>query len=165
MTETTDVGEKRERLLSLALAVLLVALLATAGVLWWRQREDDPTAAALSSARTAATTFFDLDHTTIEDDLDAMAALTTGSFAESYGEEREKLAEQVTTKKLVITSEIPEQGTAVEYLHDDDAQVLVAVDATTTDESGAAETAHYRIRVVLSQVEDAWLVSGLEQVG
>jgi len=160
----TDAQRSRERLLTLALAVLLVVLLATAGVLWWRQR-DDPTAAVVTSARTAAETFFDLDHASIDDDLDAMAALATGDFASAYGKERERLAEQVRSKKLVITAQVPESGTAVEYLHDDDAQVLVAVAATTTGQGGAAQTARYRMRVVLVHTDGRWLVSDLEQVG
>ncbi|MBS4752218.1 hypothetical protein KG112_05275 [Nocardioides sp. zg-ZUI104] len=158
-------ADRRERHLSLALAVLLVALVATAGVLWWRQRDDDRTAAVLTSARSAAETFFALDHASIEADLDAMAELATGDFAKAYATERERLAEQVRTKKLTITPSIPESGAAVEYLHDDDAQVLVAVDATTTAESGAAQTAHYRMRVVLAETDGRWLVSALEQVG
>ncbi|TWH02707.1 hypothetical protein L615_001300000710 [Nocardioides sp. J9] len=161
----TDRREQRDKVVSLGLAVVLAALLVAAGWLWWSQRDDGSPAGALSSARTAVTTFFDMDHETIEEDLDAMAALSTGEFAKAYGAEREKLAEQVTTKELVITSTIVEQGTAVEYLHEDHAQVLVAVDATTEDSGGAAETAHYRMRVVLDRTDDTWLVSGLEQVG
>lgn len=164
--QAAQADESRERRMALLLAVVLVALLAAAATLWWRQRaDDDPTAAVLHRAQTAATTFFTLDHATIERDLDAMAELSTGDFADDYAEEREKLADQVKRKQLSVTATVVERGTAVEYLHEDDAQVLVAIDATTSDSAGAAETSHYRIRVMLDRVDDGWLVAGLEQVG
>lgn len=153
------------------LAVVLVGVLGTAGVLWWTERaEDDATPEVLTAARTAATTFFTLDHTTIEDDLDAMAALSTGEFARTYAAEREDLARQVTSKELSITATVADAGAAVEQLRDDDATVLVAVDATTTSggtEVGAegGDEARYRLRVTLALVDDAWLVTDLGQVG
>lgn len=158
-------ADRRHRVWVIGLAVLLVALLATSAVLWQRQRDDDRSPAVLSSATTAVTTFFSLDHSTIEQDLDAMAALTTGDFAKAYGEQRDALAEQVTTKQLVVSATVLDDAVALEYVHEDDAQVLVAVDTTTTDEQGAASVDHYRMRVVLVRSDDAWKVSDLEQIG
>lgn len=165
MTDEPTAADRRRRPLVIGLAALLVALLTTSALLWQRQRDDDRSPAVLSSATTAVTTFFSLDHARIEQDLDAMAALTTGDFAAAYGEQRDALAEQVTTKQLVVSAKVLDGGVAMEYLHDDDAQVLVAVDTTTTDSQGASTVDHYRMRVVLLRTEDAWKVSDLEQIG
>ncbi len=148
------------------LATLVVIALGISVVVWWQQRvDDDPTAAVLSSARTAAATFFDLDHATIEEDLDAMAALSTGAFADDYAAERESLAQNVIAKSLTVSATIDDEGTALESLDGEQAQVLVAVDATTTAPHGGEETTQYRIRVALTHENDAWLVTSLAEVG
>ncbi|MGB0243479.1 MAG: hypothetical protein ACPGCP_00370 [Candidatus Nanopelagicales bacterium] len=65
----------------------------------------------------------------------------------------------------MVTAKVPEDGVAVEYFHQDDAQFLVAVDVTTVMKTRAAEEARYRARIKLTRVDGSWRVSGVEQVG
>lgn len=146
------------------LGVVLVALLATSGVLWWQDRDhlDD---GAVAVAREEASNFFSLDHRTAQKDVDRVLSLATGTFKKEYAAKADEVVAGVKKKRLVVDATVPEQGSAVEYLHGDRAQVLVAVDVTTTLASGTPEESHYRTRVKLSRVDGVWLVSGLEQVG
>jgi len=147
------------------LAVALVVVLALGGWLWWQDRETDQAPAVLSQARVAAEAFFTLDWTDVDHDIDRMLALSTGSFRSSYRSQRTSLAQGVEAKKVTISSTVPDSGTALEYLSGHDAQVLVAVNATTRLASGGTESTSYRTRVRLTLVGKRWLVSGLEQVG
>lgn len=152
------------RLLTGGLLLALVALLATSAHLWRDRRAADDPAGAVTAARLAASAFFTLDHRDVEADLDRMLELTTGEFRTSYAEQRDALAAGVEEKGLVVTAEVPESGVAVEFFDGSTAEVLVAVD-TTTEAGGASEEQRYRTRVSLTRVDDAWLVSGVEQVG
>lgn len=155
------------RALPAALAVVLVALLGASAWLWYDGRESDRSAAASTTARTAASTFFTLDAADVDATVDAMLALSTGEFRTDYEAQRDRLVEEVESKGLKVTADVPDNGAALEFLDGDRAQVLVAVDATTTLPDGGTETNNYRVRVRLSWVDDeaAWRVSGLEQVG
>lgn len=147
------------------LALVLVALLVTAGWLAYDARERDRSAAAASVGREAATTFFTLDPADVDSSIDRLLDLSTGQFRSDYAEQRDALIEQVRSKGISVTATVPEQGLALEHLTRTRSQVLVAVDTTTSLPDGSAETDNYRVRVLLSLVDDRWLVSGLEQVG
>lgn len=155
------------RALPAALAAVLVALLAASSWLWYDGRVPDRSAAASTTGRTAASTFFTLDADDVDATVDAMLELSTGEFRTDYEAQRDRLVEEVESKGLKVSADVPDDGTALEFLDGDRAQVLVAVDATTTLPDGSTETNNYRVRVRLSWVDDAdaWLVSGLEQVG
>lgn len=155
------------RALPAALAVMLVALLGASAWLWYDGRGSDRSAAASTTARTAASTFFTLDAADVNATVDAMLALSTGEFRTDYEAQRDRLVEEVESKGLKVSAAVPDNGAALEFLDGDRAQVLVAVDATTTLPDGGTETNNYRVRVRLSWVDDeaAWRVSGLEQVG
>lgn len=156
-------GSRRVWLLPAALALVLVGLLATTGVLLL-DRRTTIAGGAPEVARDAAITFFSLDYRHAEDDVAAMLELATGDFATEYADQRDGFVSTLTRKKLVVTASVPEDGVAVEYAAADSAQVLVAVDVTTTTPSGEQADARYRTRIELSRVHDSWLVSGLEQV-
>lgn len=163
MTEASDKTERRW-LLPTALAVVLMALLATSAVLWQRQRVglDE---GAVAVAREQARNFFSLDYRHADADVDRVLSLATGDFKKQYAAKKDEVAAGVEKKKLVVTATIPDDGSAVEYLHQNRAQVLVAVDVTTKAGGGAAEAARYRTRIELTRVDDSWLVSGVNQVG
>ncbi len=177
----------RTRLLVGVLAVLLVAVVATAvvllldrrpdragtpdlarpadvGVAGWDDPPADDAVAAVVAARRATTTYFTVDHRTAARDLDAMRALGTDAFAESYDGDAGALARRVTRARLRLTAALVPDGTATEYLTADLARVLVAVDVTTTAPSGR-RTAPYRTRVALDLVDGEWLVASLAEVG
>lgn len=147
------------RLVPMLLVAALVALLATSLVLWLGERRSLDDGAAVV-ARQEAMNFFSLDYRNAYEDLDAVLALATGDFKAEYAAQRDKLAESLAAQKVVMTAEVPENGTAIEFQADLRAAVLVAVDVT----SGSA-TSRYRARLHLTKVDNRWLVSGIDQVG
>lgn len=159
-----------------ALAVVVALLVVAAGAGWWwteRSGDDEAAppserAAVLTVARQVATNFFMLDHASIDDDIAAVSALATGDFAEAYAQQAPALKADVTKRELVVTAQLPEDGTAVESLADDVASVLVSVDATSTpgkgSDAGKSQLTLYRVRVTLTRTDGAWLASRLDQV-
>lgn len=142
-----------------ALIVVLMALLAASAVLWFGQRSSLDEGAT-ATARQETLNFFGLDYLHADKDLDAVIALATGSFKSEFAAQRDVLKASLVAKKVEMTADLPENGTAVEFESDSEAQVLVAVDVTTN-----GVTNRYRARVELDKVDGEWLVSGMEQVG
>lgn len=175
------VPPRRPRLLVGLLSVLLVVVVATSLILVHdrrgaaaieAQRPADIGAArwtensagrAVVAARTAATTYFTLDHTRIKADMDAMRRLGTPDFVDLYDARSQALAARIADDRLVLTAELPRDGTATEYLVTDRAQVLVSVDVTTTRGESARVT-RYRTRISLDLVDGTWLVESLDEV-
>ncbi|MFL6174777.1 MAG: hypothetical protein ACJ716_17945 [Marmoricola sp.] len=145
------------------LAVLVLALLATAFVLRPAGRDVDP--GMLVAARQETKNFFSLDYRTASADVDQVLALSTGKFKREYSSRRKEVIDGVTGKKLVVSASIPRDGAAVELVDGDHGRVLVAVDVTTTPSGAAATTNRYRARILLTRVDGRWLVSDLNQVG
>lgn len=153
----------RPRNVITALAAALVVLLAASGWLWWGQRTDFDHG-AIVTARQQAINFFSLDHRYIDEDIDRILANSTGDFKQQYKQESERVKQGIAGNKLIVSAEVPDGATAVEYQHGDAAEVLVAVNAKTKSQS-EAETNRYRVRVTLRRVDGQWLVSGINQVG
>lgn len=148
-----------------ALSAALVALVVL--TVRWHAESDGPALddAPTARAREAAEDFFDLDHRTLEKDVERFLTLATSRFAEEYRTESADLRAAVEQRRLTMTPAVPRDGTALEYLGADAAQVLVGVDVTTTARDGRSQDARYRVRVRLERVEGEWRVAGLEQVG
>ncbi len=146
------------------LVAALVALLGTSAYLW-QERRAELDQGAVEVARQHAESFFSLDHRDPDNSIDAMLALSTDEFQEKYEARRDQMVAQLEQKQVVATASVPEDGAAVEYLHGDRAEVLVAVDVTTASRSQGSETQRYRARVELSRVDGEWLVSAINQVG
>jgi Mce-associated membrane protein len=151
-------------LLPAVLGVLIVALLGTSLWLWRRSTPagDDAPAAV---ARAAAQNFFTLSYLHPDADLDRVLSLATDPFKTRYSAQRDAVAKGLVEKKLTLTAQVPDNGTALEYRNGDSAQVLVAVDATTATAAGNRETNRYRVRVRLARSVAGWLVADLTQVG
>ncbi len=148
---------------ALAVAVVVVGLAALD-----RTRDDEPAGLAdvpVEVAQDAARNFFTLDHRTLDDDIDRVLAMATGDFLEQYESQSADLRETVAEKLLAISATVPEIGTAVEHVADDEVWVLVPVDVHTEQDGAPTEDVRYRTRVVLTRADDGWLVSRLEQVG
>lgn len=154
------------RVLPVGLAVLLPILVGISGWSWWSDG-DSIDHEVTATARQQAINFFSLDHRTIDEDLDQVVELATGSFKEEYMAERERVKQGVAEHALVVSAEVPDNATAIEYQHGDRARVLVAVDATTegTKDEAESETNRYRVRMTLERADDRWLVSNIDQVG
>ena len=146
------------------LAVLVLGLLGTSGVIWSnRGRDTDP--GMLVAAQLQAKNFFSLDYRHAEKDVDRVLALATGKFKREYAARSKEVVDGVTEKKLVVTATIPEDGAAVELVDGDHGRVLVAVDVSTAPVGGASTQNRYRTRIFLTKVHGRWLVSDLTQVG
>jgi Mce-associated membrane protein len=166
-TPDPEGGSIRHLLIPATLVIVLVALVATSAVLWLR-RPSGVDQGPLVAAQQEAVNFFSLDYRHAEQDIDRVLAQATGTFKEQYAAKRSSLSQQIVAGKLAMTATVPEDGAAIEYLHDDRAQVLVAVDVTTkVGAKGAkgSEQSRYRTRVGLSRVGDTWLINAVNQVG
>lgn len=185
LQETEETGESvgwTYWLLPAVLVLLLVALAATSVVLLRDRREalpaevavqpadigsgvigDTPAQQAVARARLAARSYFTLDHTTIEADMERFRALGTPAFVEEYDRLMRSLSRQVVSRQLRLEAFLPETGVATEYLSGNAAQLLVSVDVTTS-RGVQSRTAPYRTRVVLQRVDDQWMVAGVEEV-
>ena len=124
---------------------------------------EDSAGRAVEAARTAATTYFTIDHRRLEADMEAMRELGTPEFVEEYDAGAQSLADRITEQELVLTAELPRDGTATEYLVTDRAIVLVSIDVTTA-RAGTEGSTRYRTRVSLDLVDGRWLVAALDEV-
>lgn len=154
----------RSRWTTMALGVA-VAGTVTANLVVWHAKHRTSETGALAVARQEALNFFTLDYRHVHQDTSDVLALATGSFSDTYAAQRATIETGVTSKKLAVSAAVPEDAVAVEYLHGDTAQVLVAVDTTTTLPTGASDAARYRTRLVLQKAHGTWRVSQFNQVG
>ncbi|KAA1427812.1 hypothetical protein [Nocardioides antri] len=145
-----------------ALALVLMLLLASSGLVWWRGLPPDSSAPS-AVAREEAENFFTLHHESVQDDVDKVLALAVGDFKSEYAARREEIVKHVRARKLEVAATIPENGVAVEYLSESEARILVAVDVSSRSEDGV-EDQRFRCRLTLRKVDDSWLVAELEQV-
>lgn len=148
---------------AILLGLLLAGLVGSCVVVWLQDRRSDDRA-ALAVAREGAQSFFSLDHRQVEQDVDAVLALATGTFRDEYSAKREAVIADVRKRQVVVTATIPEDGAALEFLGANDAQVLVSVDVRSQSAEDVQDS-RFRTRMTLQKVEGEWLVSGVEQVG
>lgn len=147
------------------LALALVLLVAANVVVRIRATNGEDGKAARVVAQQAVTGFFSLDHADPGKDVDAVVALSTGTFKKEYAAKRSDIVESVTKNEMVVKATVPGDGAALEYLSRTSARVLVAVDVHSTSK-GESSDSRYRTRVRLTKQDDgAWKVSGLEQIG
>lgn len=164
MSSRTNLS-RSARFVPAALAVVLAALVATSAWLWWDKRPDVDHSVTAAAGQQAVN-FFSLDHRHIEADLDRVLALATGEFKQQYAQQRDRIAEGVRHRKVTVTAAVPDNGVALEYQRGDDAQVLVAIDATTKQaKAKKSKTNRYRVRLTMRRVDSEWLVSEINQAG
>lgn len=167
---------KRPWFVPTVLGVVLVALLVTSAVLWVGREDavdrDDavgsPGAASLGmvvAAKQGAISFFSLDYRRVQADVDEVIAQATGDFKTQYAEQSDGVVADVTKQKLVTEAAVPPDGVAVEYAHQDEGQVLVAVDVTKTQGSSEPGVQRNRARITMARVAGVWLVSNIQEVG
>lgn len=154
----------RRTIVTGVLALALVLLVGANVLVRLHADHRDDGHAARVVAQQAATDFFSLSYRHPAADVDAVLALSTGSFKKQYAAKRSDIVASVKKSQLVVKADVPADGAALEYLSKKSAQVLVAVDVSSKSKSDASD-ARYRTRVKLQKKSDAWLVSGLEQVG
>lgn len=152
-----------------ALAVVLVALLAAAGLLVTsRASVDDGLTTAqrnvAEAARTEALAFLTVDHDDMDPLIDAVLAGATGDFKEQYESQRAMLTSEAERTEATSTGEVVSLG--VGSVDDTSADVVVAANSTVTNTSTGSEpqVRYYRLRLVLVREGDRWLTSNLEFV-
>jgi hypothetical protein len=153
----------REQRLAAALAGSLVVLLAVAAVSW-RLDDDESSADVVSVAREQAANIFRLDYREAEQGTDRVLEVATGAFKEEYAAQTDARAADAQERKLVVSARVPEDGAAIEFLGDERAQVLLAIDVETTANGKATPGGHYRARFELTEVDGDWLVSEVSEV-
>lgn len=142
-----------------ALLLALVALTATVVLLGLQVRADSARErqerAALSAAREAATALTSLSHRTTDDDVDRVLAAATGELAQQFRDSRDRLRTLLGSRRSISSGTVLEAGLA--ELTDDDAVVLLAVNASVTDaDSATPRLQRYRITMTMARVGDRW---------
>ncbi|WP_370247389.1 hypothetical protein [Nocardioides sp.] len=169
-----DVPEKDgvPRAVSVLLVLLLAGLLLAVTVQVQDRRDDAPAPMrasateadqAIRAAREVTLAYFTLRHARAAGDVARLRQLSSPTFRASYDDRVNGLVRRVRTLDLDLTARVPTGGVGLEYLTARSAQVLVAVDVTTTSAAGA-RTAPYRMRVVLQRLEDGWYLDDLAEV-
>ncbi|MFD6061934.1 hypothetical protein [Rhodococcus wratislaviensis] len=152
----------------LALCVVpVVAVGALVAVQIGFQRADD---ASISDARgttiqlasDGAAALLSYTPETVDEDLDRASALLTGDLLNSYRQLAGDVVGPTAEDKNVTMQAVP-VGASVESVTADTARVLVYVNQTTTmaDSPEPSQTQNV-VRVTLSHIDGAWLISGFD---
>ena len=151
------------------LAVLLVLLLAGGAYLWFtRPGESAVTtgdyAEALQAARSGVVDLTSFDYLTIDDDVEQLRRVATGTLRDESITQLEGRRQQITDLQAVVNSEVV--GAGVTRVDGDDATVLMVIQATQeSTASPQAEIVRYRIEVTLEKSGGRWLLSGITGAG
>jgi len=156
----------------LLLVVLLLAVpVLAAGGLWLWQRQEHQQAdesraedkAALTAATRETLAWASVDWRKADDYVKAVEAGSTGDFLAQFQKSEPALRQLLSSNKSVQVPSIPKDGAGLLERDGDQAQVLVALDATVTNKSTKTpQPRQYRLKVSLVKKGDAWLTSELE---
>jgi Mce-associated membrane protein len=158
----------RQRWTVWAAIVVIVGAVTVAAVQGWQwdqqRRLEAARQQALAAARQTTVNFVTISAATVDRDLQRVADGATGDFKDEFTRSMPQV------RAAVVENKVDSQGTvlraAVVSADRSSAVVLVAVDATVRNVNAPdGRLAHYRIRVNLAMVGNAWLVSTLEFVG
>ncbi|TWG91557.1 Mce-associated membrane protein [Nocardioides sp. J9] len=157
-------GASRRSLVLLAATLVLLGLSVERGLAWSDERQrasDAEEVVAAASAEVAG--LVDISSSTSEADLDALLDGATAGFRTELEAQAEQLRKALVDNKVTATGEVVSAG--VVELGEDRATVIVAAAGSVRNKSTKkAEPRNYRLRVELSEVDEKWLVSGLEFV-
>lgn len=156
------------RWLAAALAVLVLALLVTGGVLlpgWLDARaEDERRRAVLRAATAEVVAFTTLDYRDLEPSIERVLDGATGEFEEQFESSRAQLEQLSRDNESVSEGRVLEAG--VVSMDEDSATVVVVADSQVTNKStDEPQPRHYRLQLDLVLEGDRWLTSDLQFVG
>jgi Mce-associated membrane protein len=166
--EAPPPGRGRHLWLAWLLSVLLVLALAAAVVVGvvlagQRSREADRDA-LLKAGRQTVVDFTTYEYRSWDADVQRVLADATGPFKDEFSTTAGQLKAPVVANKATSRGEVLEAG--VVLTDADSAQVLVVADATITNTAAPdGQLRHYRIKLDMVRVGDAWLTAGLQAVG
>jgi Mce-associated membrane protein len=148
------------------LAVLLVAGLAAAAVLFYRVREADAATAArreaVAAARSDAQAILSYDHRTLSADFAKAGKVLTGKFKKDYARTTSTVVRPSAEQyKVVVKAEVTAASVVRSSAHQ--AVVLLYVDQTTTSTRLEGPKVDLnRVRMTLVEKDGKWLVSALD---
>ncbi|MQA83898.1 MAG: MCE family protein [Streptosporangiales bacterium] len=150
------------------LIVLLVALLATGGVLGYQLREigaaQERRAAILHAARQQALDFTTLDYRHFDRDAARVLDGATGDFRNQFQRSSKQLAQLVRENKAISEGEV--LSADIVSADADSARVIVVADSTVTNVSSKEpRPRHYRLQVDMVHRNGRWLASDIRFVG
>ncbi len=153
--------------LTVVLALLVAGGVASTAVGGWRayQQSQDEQArnAAVSAAKTTVSNFMSVSAKTVDHDLKRTLDGSTGDFKREYQNGMKQTRSAVVENKVSAKAQVLWAGVTTSKRKS--ATVLVAMDATVTNTNAPdGRKAHYRVRVVMAEQGQRWLVSKLEFV-
>lgn len=149
-------------LLSVTLAVLIVVILAFAGILglkaWRGQQAEDARSDAATAGRKAAETALSYDYRTLDKSFAAARATMTPDFAAKFDDTAKVAGQLATQTKATVKAEVREVG-----VRDGDANrvtLVIFVNQTTTSTitEGRPRVDLNRTRFTMVRNGDQWLV-------
>jgi Mce-associated membrane protein len=160
-------GRTPSALLTRALAVLLVLLIAALGYLWFTrpapssiQRGDY--VGALEGARSGIIDLTSFDYLTFDDNLRQIKAVTTGDLQTESLKALNDRRKDITSSQAVVSTKVIEGGAGVTKATSKAATVVLVIETTQkTKASTQAQVTRYRIEVQMSKVNGRWLLSGI----
>ncbi|MFC7495151.1 MULTISPECIES: hypothetical protein [unclassified Nocardioides] len=173
-TEAPTVGAPEEtapprRRHWLPLVAAVVVLAAVASAVWTglevrdERAADERGRAALAAGRVAATAFTSYDHRHIDEDLDRVAAISTGTFREEFTKALGALTGAIREAGGISRGEVTQIGVVRQTSRA--AVVIAAVDATITNKATRTPSQRrYRLEITLTRVGDDWLISDISPV-
>lgn len=166
---------ERRRLVTIVLAVLVVALLIPVVTMRHRivgQTEDEKALRALVekrdealvAGRRFAVTFFSPDYKTIDAYNDEVAALSAGDFNRDFVGKRGELKSLLTRVQSQASGRVLAAG--VSRVSGNDVEVLLVADQDVRNlaSQGKTVTNRYRVRVTMQKADKGWLVTNLAPV-
>lgn len=157
-----DRGQRLTLLLSVAMSVLIVLILALAGVLgvkaWNGRQAEDARGDAAAAGRKAAETALSYDHRSLDKSFAAARATMTPDFATKFDDTAKVAGELATKTKATVRAEVREVG-----VRDGDANrvtLVIFVNQTTTSTitQGKPRVDLNRTRFTMVRNGDQWLV-------
>ncbi|WP_431950379.1 hypothetical protein [Nocardia lijiangensis] len=151
----------------IALAVTVVALGGVSVKLGLEvrgnQHDDDRDHAVADTARRIAVQLVSLNHTSAKQNLDAIAADSTGSFRDQWDQISGNFASVLQSGQVESTGAIEESG--IVTIDDAHATVLTAVTSVVKNtEAPEGQQRVYRMKMTLDHSDGRWLVSNVEFV-
>lgn len=149
---------------ALLLAVLVVGLLITAGLLGTSvvraQGDEKQRKAALQSARQTAINLSSLDYKQVQPSIDRVMSGLTGEAKNSWAGQAQTLTQTLTKAQSVSSAQ--QIRAAIVSMDGDSAEIIVAVTAlTTTPKVPQGAARDFRYAMSLTRTDGHWLVSDL----
>lgn len=167
---TDPSGRTAWRSLALWTLVLMLPVLAAAGLWQWQAHDRAELEQAQATDRAAVTAatrqtmaWATVDHREVDDYVASVKAGATGDFLDQFEASEEALRQLLADNKSVQVPTIPPGGVGLVERTEDQARVIIAMDATVTNASTKKpQPRQYRLQVNLRNEDGRWLTEGLE---